>query len=148
MIKPKYETDPKPSKSDEADAYELVTLRDAGVCVKCLRRHTVFGISRDHRKNRSAGGLTVVSNLQLLCGDGTTGCHGWATVNPELAVSEGWAVPAWPAADPRQWPARRWVPASHHMYRLAWVLYDDDGGVLEITGKEARDRMYAMGWPA
>ena len=148
MIRPKYSQPPKPSKADEADSYELVTLRDGGVCVKCLRGHTVYGVNRDHRKNRSAGGLTVLSNLQLLCGTGTTGCHGWVTEHPTDAVAEGWAVPGWPTADPRLWPARRWVRAPHGTRRLAWVTYGDDGGVTEITEEEARERMVSMGWVA
>ena len=149
MIRPKYEHDRKRmSRADELDAREIVNLRDRGVCVKCLRRHTVFGISYDHRKNRSQGGDWAASNGQLLCGDGTTGCHGWVTEHPKEAVDEGWAVPGWKAADPREWPARRWLPAPHGTMRLAWVIYDDDGGVLEISEQEAHERMKSMGWGA
>jgi hypothetical protein len=144
-IRPKYET-PKPSKADEADAYELVTLRDAGVCVKCRRVHPVFGVNRDHRKDRSVGGLTVASNLQLLCGSGTTGCHGWKSANPKEAAAEGWAVPGWPSADPKKWPARRWIRTDFGTLRLAWVLYDDDGGWIEITKSQAATAMTEMGW--
>ena len=129
-----------------ANHWQLVTLRDGNVCVRC--RRIGLAVSRDHRKNRSQGGLTVLSNLQLLCGDGTTGCHGWATEHPAEAIAEGWAVPGWPTADPAEWPARRWVRIGHGVVRLAWVLYDNEGGVLQVTEEEARERMTAMGWAA
>ncbi|GAA4176425.1 HNH endonuclease signature motif containing protein [Gryllotalpicola koreensis] len=147
MIGPKYEQTQRPSAAEEQLAYELVTLRDLGVCVKCRRVHPVFGVNRDHRKNRSQGGLTLASNLNLLCGSGTDGCHGWVTEHPREAVAEGWAVPGWPLADPREWPARRWVKVpGRFTLSLVWVLYDDVGGFTQITEKEARKRMHEMGW--
>jgi hypothetical protein len=51
-------------------------------------------------------------------------------------------------ADPREWPARRWVRSDWGTRRLAWVLYDDQGGVKEITEADARERMVRMGWRA
>ena len=33
-----------------------------------------------------------LSNLALLCGTGTTGCHGWITAHPDEAYADGWAV--------------------------------------------------------
>lgn len=126
----------RPSKADERDAYELVTLRDSDTCQRCRRAQ---GTNRDHRKNRSQGGWTVASNLQLLCGTGTTGCHGWATQHPADAVTDGWAVPGW--ADPAEWPARRWMRTDHGMVRPAWVLYGDDGSVTEIPEHLAHELM-------
>jgi len=145
-IRPKYETAPQPSKADEADAYELVTLRDGDRCQRCLRNCGWGVTSRDHRKDRSLGGLTVVSNLQVLGGTGTTGCHGWKSAHPAEAIAEGWAVPGY--ADPAEWPARRRVRGQYGIYIDIWVLYDDGGGVREITEEEARERMTAMGWRA
>jgi len=146
MIRPKYERPRKPTKAQEQTAHELVDLRDFGVCVRCRRVHPVFGVNRDHRKNRSQGGLTRASNLQLMCGSGTDGCHGWVTEHPVEAVAEGWAVPGWPTAEPAEWPARRWVRTVGSVLRLAWVIYDDDGGFHEVSGVEARERMHRMGW--
>jgi hypothetical protein len=145
MIRPKYDAPPKPTPADEADAYELATLRDGDTCQRCLRNCGWGVTSRDHRKDRSVGGLTVVSNLQVLGGTGTTGCHGWKSAHPAEAVAEGWAVPGY--ADPAEWPARRWMRTVAGR-RLAWVLYSDDGGVTEITEEEARERMESMGWRA
>lgn len=143
MIRPKYEAPPKPSPADERDAYELVTLRDLDTCQKC-RRNCGWGVtSRDHRKDRSVGGLTVVSNLQVLGGTGTTGCHGWKSANPREAVAEGWSVPGY--ADPHEWPARRWVRSSAGVLRLSWVIYDDVGGWVEISDDDWRVRTTRMG---
>lgn len=142
MITPKYEGQPKPSKADEADAYELVTLRDGGACgfhaPECMG-----AVQRDHRQNRRAGN-TVVSNLQCLC----VIHHKWKTEHPKDAIAEGWAVPGHPTADPSQWPARRWLRTAYGTRRLAWVLYTDDSGVTEITEEEAHSRMESMGWRA
>lgn len=127
---------PKQSARDEREAYELVELRDMGVCVRCRRGGDP---QRDHRQNRQSGN-TVVSNLQLLCGpfapDG--GCHLWKTEHPLEAIREGWAVPRW--ATPSEWPARRYLSSLAGL-RLTWVIYGDDGSVTEISAAEARERM-------
>ena len=135
MIGPKIR---KPSKADERDAYEHVTLRDNDTCQRC--RRNCGGSNRDHRVNRSQGGRTVVSNLQVIGGTGTTGCHGWITEHPEDAVAEGWAAPGY--ATPSEWPARRWLYGTAGLLRLAWVLYADDGGIAEIPEVEAMRLMY------
>jgi hypothetical protein len=129
VIKPKV---PKPSNADETDAYELCTLRDLNVCQRC--RRACGPIARDHRVNRSQGGETVVSNLQLL----GLGCHSWATEHPQSAIAEGYAAPGY--AEPSEWPARRWLPSPFGL-RLAWVLYSDDGGITEIQEIERLVRM-------
>lgn len=127
---------PRPTPAEEARAYVTVTERDEELCQRCLRAP---GSNRDHRLNRSQGGLTVPSNLQLLCGTGTTGCHGWRTENLRAALEDGWRVPAW--QDPREWPARRWLRTDVGTLRASWVLYDDSGGWREISAEEARRRM-------
>lgn len=123
----------KPTHAEEASAYELVTLRDADTCQRC--RRDCGPIARDHRKNRSQQGPTVVSNLQLL---GLT-CHVWATEHPRLALEEGWAVPSY--GDPAEWPARRWVKHPLGYLELCWVLYGDDGSVTKISERDAFTRM-------
>lgn len=135
MIGPKTE---KPTSAEERRAYTLVTARDDDLCQRCLR-NCGPGTSRDHRKARSRGGLTVASNLQVLGGTGTAGCHGWKEGHPQDALAEGWSVPSW--ADPADWPARRWLPTSWNTLRPAWVLYTDGGDWDEISEDEARDRM-------
>lgn len=134
MIAPKLE---KQTKADERVARALVTLRDEGMCVRCRRVGAVTNF--DHRKNRSQGGRWSAANGQTLCGTGTTGCHGFVTSHPALAYVEGWGVPGW--ADPTSYPAARYLPTKHGTVRAAFVLYDDDGGWVEITEQEARERM-------
>lgn len=133
MIAPKV---PKPTAAEERRAYALVTSRDEDRCQRCLRH--CGPVNRDHRKDRSVGGLTLASNLQLLGGSGTTGCHGWKTTHPAQAIAEGWGVPGW--ADPRTFPAARWLPTQRGTVRSAWVLYDDLGDWVEITNEEAQQR--------
>lgn len=100
----------KPTRAQEAESYELVTLRDQNACQMCLG--DCGPVARDHRQNRSQGGLTVVENLQLL----GLACHEWKTNHGRQAAREGWGVPGW--ADPAEYPARRFVDGA-----WVWVLY-------------------------
>lgn len=125
MIGPKT---PKPTKAQQSNAYALAAARDPR-CVRC----GIYGVTMDHRQNRQSGN-TRPSNLQGLCGTGTTGCHGWKTNNPADALADGYAVSRW--QDPAEWPARRKV-GMH----LIWVLYDDLGNYREITAAAAARRL-------
>lgn len=129
MIAPKV---PTPTPAEEKRAYALATERDHEVCVKCRRGSVAH---RDHRKNRSQGGLTLASNIQLLCPTD----HGWKTTHPLDAIEEGYQVPG--GKDPAQWPARRWLSTAHGTLRPAWVLYDNEGRFEEISVIEAYARM-------
>ena len=108
MITPK---EPKQTKADERRARAAVKERDQDVCVRCGGP----GNNWDHRKNRSQGGRWSASNGQILCGSGTTGCHGFVTQNPDYAYFEGFAVPS--HAHPELWPAWR--------INVGWVIYFD-----------------------
>lgn len=130
---------PKQTRADEQRARKLVTLRDEGVCVRCRRVDPIHGVNFDHRLNRSQGGAWSPENGQLLCGSGTTGCHGWVTEHPAQAILDGWAVPGW--ADPASWPARRWLSTPAGSLRLCWVLLGDDCSVMEISEDEAQRLM-------
>jgi HNH endonuclease len=63
--------------------------RSEGYCEKCGLE---WATNAHHRKNRSQGGRDDLSNLLLLCGSGTTGCHGWITEHPAEAYEKGWSV--------------------------------------------------------
>jgi hypothetical protein len=132
MIGPKT---PQPTAREENEAYELATLRDGNTCVRC-RRGT--DVTRDHRKGRGVGGKTVVENLQLLCGTGTTGCHGWKTTHPAEAIEDGYTVPGW--ADPAEYPGKRWMRTSNNVLIATWCLYNPDGTITSISDREAAER--------
>lgn len=108
MIAPKA---PKQSAADVRRARAAVNERDQGACVRCGQR----GTNWDHRKNRSQGGRWEASNGQVMCGSGTTGCHGWKTENPAEAMGLGFAVPSY--ARPELWPGWR--------LHEGWVVYFD-----------------------
>lgn len=57
-------------------------------CARC----GVRGSNRHERLPRGRGGLRDEFNTVVLCGSGTTGCHGFVTANPLLAEAEGWTV--------------------------------------------------------
>ena len=67
---------------------------DAREKQRCARCGVVIwsGGSRHHRKFKSRRGGDEVSNGVLLCGSGTTGCHGWAHANPTSARMVGLAL--------------------------------------------------------
>jgi hypothetical protein len=59
----------------------------------CCERCGVHGATNaHHRRNQSQGGHDGLSNLMLLCGSGTTGCHGFVTTEPAIARRLGWNV--------------------------------------------------------
>ena len=73
-----------------------VLVRDGYRCVRCgALAQGARGVvwSLQHRKKRSAGVDNRHCNLIVLCGSGTTGCHGWVEDHPTLAEHEGgWSV--------------------------------------------------------
>lgn len=60
------------------------------------------------------------AQLVLLCGSGTTGCHGWAHANVAAAKAVGLIIPALrkPELDPTQVPVRT--------FTYGWVLLHDE----------------------
>lgn len=78
-----------------AEVVQLVIERD-GCCVRCgsaAQGQRGVDWSIQHRKKRSAGIDNSLSNLILLCGSGTTGCHGWVEAHPiEAEHAGGWSV--------------------------------------------------------
>lgn len=86
----------------------IITERDRGHCARC---GVTAGLTFQHRINRGMGGTSdpVISspaNGILLCGSGTTGCHGWVEANPEAAEKLGYAVPTY--LDPATVPVWFW----------------------------------------
>lgn len=111
----------------------LVIARDEGRCVRCgvyvadpdtLEPFVQYSLQ--HRRARGAGGskdpvTDSPENLIVLCGTGTTGCHGWAESHRTNAQRLGYSVPQW------QDPAV--VPVAH--VRRGWSWPSPDGTWIE-----------------
>lgn len=66
--------------------------RDGWRCVLCGQNLIGKVYSLHHRQGRSGPDPHRASNLVVLCGTGTTGCHGWVTEHPAEAYLNGWSV--------------------------------------------------------
>ena len=101
-------------------ANQLLAIRAGGRCERCGVDLTdgSRSVNRHHRQRREVGGDRL-ANILLLCGSGTTGCHGHVTVHPEEAVANGWSVKALGGTDPALVPVR--------INGRLWLL-DDAGG--------------------
>lgn len=87
----------------EREARETVRRRSGGMCERCGRP----GSNIHHRRPRGMGGTTSPedpTNLVMLCGSGTTGCHGWVESYRQLAWEQGWLVPRRDPREPRDVP--------------------------------------------
>ncbi|MGF3055641.1 HNH endonuclease [Microbacterium sp. YY-01] len=89
------------AKGFSTSTVHRIVARDRGACVRCglLVAHLPRGVawSVHHRRARGAGGTSVVwvnaaSNGVVLCGSGTTGCHGWVESHQREAMTAGWVV--------------------------------------------------------
>lgn len=110
-----------------------VDARDEERCFRCLV--PVRGGSRHHRQLRRFGDHSP-ANLLLLCGSGTTGCHGWVHAHPAEAYRHGWLVHGWdtPAA----------VPVLGDRGRRWWVL-TTEGGKTMVGNDDARRVLSDLG---
>lgn len=73
-----------------------VTDRSQNRCERCGTQDSLRW-SFHHRKPRGMGGskdpaINSPANILLLCGSGTTGCHGWVESHREQAYEEGLLV--------------------------------------------------------
>lgn len=96
-------------------------MRAGNACEIC----SIRGQNIHHRKPRGMGGTRVDSgpeNLLLLCGSGTTGCHGWIESHREEAHEQGWLLHR------HEMPYK--VPVA---YRGQWMLLTGDGLVLPLS---------------
>lgn len=93
----------------DCEVRELVFQRDMWRCIICGREVGAMPASIHHRKPRGMGGtkdpsVNKPSNLIVLCGTGTTGCHGRVEGDRAHAREEGWLISQW--ADPVEVPIR------------------------------------------
>lgn len=114
------------TEPSESVARRLVDARSGGGrCEGCARPATNFA----HRVGRGVGGLWLASNGLKLCGSGTTGCHGWATVEPTFAELCGWRVLS--GEHPADVPV--WMRSS---VLIGWHLLDDEGMIEPLWDRD------------
>ena len=100
-----------------SDVRALVIERDGHACRRCgTSLPAGRGGSVHHRIPRGMGGtrwegIHSPALLVLLCGDGTTGCHGWIERHRAAALRLGWLLSRQlfgidPADVPMRWPDR------------------------------------------
>lgn len=99
--------------------------RDEGCCVRCGKyvydihgERALAPLSLQHRKARGMGGskdplINAPENLILLCGTGTTECHGWVESNREEARELGYAI--------SQYEDPALVPVAHPWFGMAYL---------------------------
>lgn len=97
--------------------------RDHGRCVRCGAPLATGwpGYSCHHRQSRSVGPDTLENRI-MLCGSGTTGCHGWVHAHPKISRDEGWIISKY--TKEAELPQ---VPCRHH--QLGLVFYNRAGEV-------------------
>lgn len=116
--------------------------RDLERCFRCRRglrwemRGAVYagGWSAHHRKARGRGGSSDplrggIANCLILCGTGTTGCHGWVERNRDRAIELGLLIPLNATTE-------EFRPERVRVQRLSggWWLLTESGRAVEMDG--------------
>jgi hypothetical protein len=114
----------------------VVDERDQRCCARC--GVYVDGGSRHHRQLRRFGDHSA-ANLVLLCGSGTTGCHGWVHSHPHESYLAGWLIHSW--HDPAE------VPYMSAMLR-SYITTDREGNSHTMTLSEVTQRRIELGLSA
>lgn len=88
---------------------KTVLIRAQGNCERCGRNLANVPSSVHHRRPRGMGGskdpaINDPEACVVLCGSGTTGCHGDIESNREQAIEHGWLVPRRDPRHPREVP--------------------------------------------
>jgi 5-methylcytosine-specific restriction endonuclease McrA len=103
-----------------------VLIRDGYACVRCGQPcgPGIGSYSLQHRVARGVGGGNGMSNLILLCGSATTGCHAVAEARHRDDNAAGWWLESW--QDPR---AEGVLYACRDGGICRWL--DDEGSLLD-----------------
>jgi hypothetical protein len=132
-------TAPKPRARRDTGAPQAV--RDAVFdrdrwCVCCGKALVKGqgGYSIHHLTLRSHGVDNSVEAQILLCGSGTTGCHGWVHAHPAAARAAGWVRLGNAKADPAPEPVMVALPDGY-----AWFLLLADGTRIGAESPEGAD---------
>ena len=106
----------------DSQGRELAINRSLFRCELCGGRlDNWYGVSVHHRRPRGMGGskdpkTNSASNLIVLCGSGTSGCHGKVEKNRADSKRDGLLVASW--GDPASAPI---------LLKGTWWLLTDDG---------------------
>lgn len=104
---------------------EIVYARSGGRCELCGR--SAYGGSVHHRRARGMGGtkskwVNLPANLLVVCGSGTSGCHGKIESYREMGYRAGWLL--------------RWGEEPEHAAFVdssgRWWRLDNEGGKREV----------------
>ena len=95
---------------------EAVYERDGHRCIRC---GAPSPLTLQHRRARGMGGSSDPStngtaNLIVLCGSGTSGCHGWVESHPTEANLAGWRVAQ--RCDPEN------IPVLYELEGISYLL--------------------------
>ncbi|TDW30993.1 hypothetical protein EDD25_2781 [Cryobacterium psychrophilum] len=124
------------AKNPPRSVTDQVDRRDLYRCMRC--GVAIDGGSRHHRQRRQVGGHSL-PQLVLLCGSGTTGCHGWVHAHPQQSREHGYIVRTH-VPDPATIPVLIGAVRQSGNY---WALLTDLGGIVRITSTEAQERLEA-----
>lgn len=112
---------PRPGSGIPQDVRDQVLIRDGAWCVRCGVCVANVPSSLHHRLPRGRGGDASPSGLLLLCGSGTTGCHGQVESRRSNAYDDGLLCRT------GERPAN--VPVLTHK---GWRFYTDDFRCLTV----------------
>lgn len=117
-----------------------------GRCVGC---GATSPTTLQHRRARGMGGTSSTAvgspaNALVLCGSGTTGCHGWAEAHPVEAELLGWRLAPGVEADGAPWWHRFygwvcWRVDETGFLTRGWM---DDGEVDRFEARKAAVASY------
>ncbi len=87
---------PRPNKVSDETRFAVLA-RAFYKCERCNRDFQGYPASVHHRRPRMMGGsknamLHEMANLIVLCGTGTSGCHGWIESNRAIARELGYLI--------------------------------------------------------
>lgn len=103
--------------------------RDGPTCRRCGRWVEGQLGSLHHRKLKGRAtprhDYDRVENLVVLCGTGTTGCHGWCHAEPKTAHEAGWVCWSW--ENPAERPCRT-------LHNTLLMLLEDGSAVEDDLG--------------
>lgn len=124
----------------------MIVARDQGECVSC-GKHVVhlnrgWAWSIHHRRPRGTGGTKLAwvdqaANGIILCGSGTTGCHGWVEKNRRASIDAGFLISALGLSTGED------IAIHHQLHGLVYL--DNAGGWCSVEEGPTPD---SMGWVA